>query len=71
MALPHELQYLVAAGFQAHVHHGQSFGPESLQFFIRTDADAGRRGVAGNTLAFREQLPNGVQDGVQLRRLPN
>ena len=41
------------------------------QLLLRPDTDGGRGRVAGDPLTLREQLPNGVQDGVKLIRFPD
>ena len=69
MALPHEGEDLVTAGFQPHVDHGQAFSPEGLQLLVRPQADAAGRGVAGDPLALRKQLPDGIQNCVQFTGL--
>ena len=71
MALPHQLQHLVAAGFQAHVDHGQSLFPQGTQLLLRADTDGRRRRITGDALALREQLPNGVQNDIEFLCLPH
>ena len=69
VALAHELQNLVAARLQPHIDHRQALVPEGPQLLLRPQADAGGRAVGGDTLALRKQLPNGVENRVELRRL--
>ncbi len=69
MALTHQGQHLVAAGLQPHVDHGEPLGPEGPQLLVRPQADAAGRGVAGDPLTLREQLPDGVQNRVEFAGL--
>ena len=71
VSLAHEGEDPVAAGFQPHVDHGKALFPQSPQLLLRPQADAAGGSVAGDPLALREQLPDGVQNGVQLTGLPN
>jgi len=59
-------QDLIAAGLQTHIDHGQALFPKRPQLLLCPDADGGGRGVAGHLAALREQLPDRVQDDVQL-----
>ena len=69
VALVHEGQNLVAAGLQAHIDHGQALGPQGAQLLLRPDLDAGGRGIAGDPLALGKQLPDRIQNHIQLLRL--
>ncbi len=66
VALSHLLKYRVAPGFKAHVDHGQALGPQCLQFPVRANPDAVRRGVARHPATLREQLPDRIQNDFQL-----
>ena len=71
VALVHQSQHIVAAGLQPHVDHGEALVPQGPQLLLRPDADGGRGCVAGDPLALRKQLPDGVQDGIKFTCFPD